>query len=198
MSDLTTIRRVAIATSVVVASTGLSVTAQAVAAERDPRTAAAVTPVGPLPAEASVQFPAVPVGKRLAAVEAKKHRLAARALRAGRAQERASRAATRTVSSDGARGIASSLAASRYGWGADQFSCLDSLWERESGWNVYASNSSGAYGIPQALPGSKMGANGGNWRNDATTQITWGLSYIDGRYGDPCNAWDSFRAKGWY
>lgn len=198
MSDLTTIRRVAIATSVVVASTGLGVAAQAVAAVRDPGAAAAVTPVGPLPAEASVTFPAVPVGKRLAAVEAKQDRHAARAARASQARERASRASTRTVTSSGARGIASSIAASRYGWGADQFSCLDSLWERESGWNVHASNPSGAYGIPQALPGSKMGASGGDWRNDATTQITWGLGYIDGRYGNPCDAWDSFRAKGWY
>jgi hypothetical protein len=83
-----------------------------------------------------------------------------------------------------------------YGWGDDQFSCLVSLWNRESGWSVTAENaSSGAYGIPQALPGSKMGT---GWQTDATVQITWGLSYISGRYGTPCGAWNAFLSKGWY
>ena len=68
--------------------------------------------------------------------------------------------------------------ASRYGWGADQFSCLNSLWNRESGWNVHAANSSGAYGIPQALPGSKMATAGADWRDNPATQIAWGLSYV--------------------
>ena len=63
---------------------------------------------------------------------------------------------------------------------------------------MHAANPSGAYGIPQALPGSKMGAFGGDWRDSATTQIEWGLDYIDGRYGNPCGAWSAFGAKGWY
>jgi len=113
--------------------------------------------------------------------------------------ERAGRGAPRIASSSGARGIAASIAASTYGWGAGQFSCLDSLWERESGWDVHASNSSsGAYGIPQALPGSKMSAYGGDWRDSAATQVEWGLDYIADRYGDPCGAWDAVRSKGWY
>ncbi|WP_156401630.1 hypothetical protein [Agromyces sp. Soil535] len=84
------------------------------------------------------------------------------------------------------------------GWGDDQFGCLVELWNHESGWNVYASNASGAYGIPQALPGSKMATAGDDWQTSAATQITWGLGYITSRYGTPCGAWDAFNAQGWY
>ena len=97
------------------------------------------------------------------------------------------------------RGIARQLAAQRYGWGDGEFACLNSLWEKESGWNYRASNpSSGAYGIPQALPGSKMGAYGDDWRTNPATQIKWGLNYIDGRYGSPCSAWSTAQSRGWY
>ena len=73
-----------------------------------------------------------------------------------------------------------------YGWSSSQFSCLVSLWNQESGWNVTASNpSSGAYGIPQALPGSKMASAGADWQTDAATQIRWGLGYIKADYGSP-------------
>ncbi len=86
-----------------------------------------------------------------------------------------------------------------YGWSSSQFSCLDSLWNEESGWNVYATNpSSGAYGIPQALPGSKMASAGPDWQTDAATQIRWGLSYIRSLYGSPCGAWAHEEADGWY
>ena len=85
------------------------------------------------------------------------------------------------------------------GWGDDQWGCLLSLWNKESHWNVYAGNpSSGAYGIPQAVPGSKMAAAGPNWQSDAATQIAWGLSYIAGRYGSPCSAWAHSQANNWY
>lgn len=85
------------------------------------------------------------------------------------------------------------------GWGDDQYNCLVSLWNRESHWNVYAYNAgSGAYGIPQALPGSKMASAGPDWQNNAATQITWGLGYITGRYGTPCGAWDHSQSTGWY
>jgi hypothetical protein len=80
-----------------------------------------------------------------------------------------------------------------------QFSCLDSLWARESGWNVYAQNpGSGAYGIPQALPGPKMASAGPDWQTNAATQIRWGLSYIDSTYGSPCAAWSHEQSTGWY
>ncbi|WP_417563139.1 hypothetical protein [Microbacterium sp.] len=94
-----------------------------------------------------------------------------------------------------ARAYARSLMASRYGWGGDQFQCLNSLWNRESGWNYHAYNPSGAYGIPQALPGSKMGA---GWQNSARVQVAWGLGYIKARYGTPCGAWGHSQSTGWY
>ena len=85
-----------------------------------------------------------------------------------------------------------------YGWSSSQFGCLQSLWNAESGWNVYASNPSGAYGIPQALPGSKMASAGPDWQTNAATQIRWGLGYIKGLYGSPCGAWAHEEADGWY
>jgi hypothetical protein len=76
-----------------------------------------------------------------------------------------------------------------YGWGGDQYGCLVTLWNGESGWRVNAYNSSsGAYGIPQSLPANKMASVSGDWPTNAATQITWGLNYISGRYGSPCNA----------
>ncbi|KZE88686.1 lytic transglycosylase domain-containing protein [Microbacterium sp. TNHR37B] len=98
----------------------------------------------------------------------------------------------------GAKATARALLADR-GWGSDQFSCLEKLWNKESGWNYRAYNSSsGAYGIPQALPGSKMGSAGSDWKSSAATQIRWGLGYIDGRYGTPCGAWSHSQSTGWY
>ena len=85
------------------------------------------------------------------------------------------------------------------GWGDSEFACLVALWNKESGWRVNAYNrSSGAYGIPQSLPGSKMAAAGADWRTNAATQIEWGLSYIAGRYGSPCGAWGHSQSVGWY
>ena len=86
-----------------------------------------------------------------------------------------------------------------FGYGEDQWACLYNLWMRESGWRTTAGNvSSGAYGIPQALPASKMAVYGADYLTNASVQITWGLNYIKGRYSTPCGAWDSFQAKGWY
>jgi hypothetical protein len=84
-------------------------------------------------------------------------------------------------------------------WPLREFQCLDALWTRESGWNHRAYNrSSGAYGIPQALPGGKMRGAGPDWRHNPETQIRWGLSYIKGRYGRPCGAWGHFKSHNWY
>jgi hypothetical protein len=86
-----------------------------------------------------------------------------------------------------------------FGWSSSQFSCLNPLWGQESRWSVTASNAgSGAYGIPQALPGSKMGSAGPNWQANAATQIRWGLDYIQGTYGSPCAAWSHEQSDGWY
>jgi hypothetical protein len=88
---------------------------------------------------------------------------------------------------------------SQFGWSSGQFSCLDPLWDRESGWDVYAYNAgSGAYGIPQALPGSRMASAGPDWQTSASTQIRWGLEYIQGTYGSPCAAWAHEEDDGWY
>lgn len=85
------------------------------------------------------------------------------------------------------------------GWGAGEFDCLVALWNKESGWRVNAHNaSSGAYGIPQALPGSKMASAGADWETNAATQIEWGLGYVQGRYGSPCGAWSHSESVGWY
>lgn len=82
---------------------------------------------------------------------------------------------------------------------AAQFTCLNLLWTRESGWRYNAYNrSSGAYGIPQALPGSKMGTIASDWRTNPVTQVRWGLRYIAGRYGSPCAAWRHSQVYGWY
>ena len=96
------------------------------------------------------------------------------------------------------RAVGRLLVADR-GWADAQFGCLDSLWARESGWRWNANNSSsGAYGIPQALPGSKMGSIGSDWATNPITQIKWGLDYISNRYGTPCGAWAQSRASNWY
>lgn len=85
------------------------------------------------------------------------------------------------------------------GWSEADAQCLVNLWNRESGWNPAAHNvSSGAYGIPQALPGSKMASAGADWATNPATQIKWGLDYIAGRYGTPCGAWAHSNSVGWY
>ncbi|MFB7452707.1 peptidoglycan-binding domain-containing protein [Streptomyces sp. NPDC056194] len=87
-----------------------------------------------------------------------------------------------------------------HGWSvSSQFDCLDNLWIRESSWKVYATNpSSGAYGIPQALPGDKMSVAGADWQTNPATQIEWGLDYIKSRYGSPCAAWSFWQSHNWY
>jgi hypothetical protein len=89
----------------------------------------------------------------------------------------------------------------QFGWtaGGNQQWCLTMLWNRESGWRTNAYNaSSGAYGIPQSLPGSKMASVGADWRTNYQTQVLWGFYYISGRYGTPCAAWDHSESVGWY
>lgn len=87
----------------------------------------------------------------------------------------------------------------RRGWDFNQYSCLVKLWERESNWRWNATNrSSGAYGIPQSLPASKMASAGADWRTNPETQVRWGLGYIDGRYGSPCAALVHSDKNNWY
>jgi resuscitation-promoting factor RpfB len=96
-----------------------------------------------------------------------------------------------------AKAQARAMVAAR-GWSSTQYSCLVSLWNKESGWRVHAWNPSGAYGIPQALPGAKMASAGPDWQNSAHAQIKWGLGYIASRYGTPCGAWAHSQATNWY
>jgi hypothetical protein len=126
-------------------------------------------------------------------------RVAAAAAAAQQAKaEAAARAQAAANTPAAAQATASSMAASRYGWGSDQFSCLNSLWTKESGWNYQAYNPSGAFGIPQALPGSKMATVGSDWQTNASTQIAWGLQYIQAAYGTPCAAWAHSEATNYY
>ena len=104
------------------------------------------------------------------------------------------------IASGSNRDIGKRLAAT-YGWTGIEWQCLDNLWERESNWrHLIANPSSGAYGIPQALPGSKMASAGADWKTNPATQISWGLGYIKGRYGSPCGAWAAwtYRSPHWY
>ena len=94
---------------------------------------------------------------------------------------------------------AKNLCINTYGWTENDFNCLVKLWERESNWNPNAHNkSSGAHGIPQSLPASKMASEGDDYYTNGKTQIRWGLKYIKNRYGTPSNAWAHSQQKGWY
>jgi hypothetical protein len=118
-----------------------------------------------------------------------------------RKKPKASRSKERTSAPNitSAQQYAQAYMGEKYGWGQDQHECLVSLWNRESGWRYNAKNkSSGAYGIPQSLPGSKMASSGSDWKTNPQTQIKWGLGYIEGRYSTPCGAWSAFKKKGWY
>jgi hypothetical protein len=100
---------------------------------------------------------------------------------------------------DGARAVAREIAQSKYGWGSFQFACLDKLWTKESNWRYKARNkTSGAHGIPQALPATKMESIGTDWRTNPVTQISWGLRYIEVRYETPCKAYKKFQRSNWY
>jgi hypothetical protein len=103
-----------------------------------------------------------------------------------------------SLSAQDPQAIADALLSS-YGWSSSEMSCLVPLWMGESGWRVSAENtSSGAYGIPQSLPGSKMATVSADWRTNPVTQIKWGLGYIQERYGSPCGAWGFKQGHGWY
>jgi hypothetical protein len=112
--------------------------------------------------------------------------------------ERASRASYRTPLTGSPQTVAHAMVLRR-GWSESEWNCLNALWTRESNWNTYATNSSsGAYGIPQALPATKMATAGADWRSNPVTQITWGLGYIATTYGTPCSALSHSSSTGYY
>ncbi|MDQ0644385.1 phospholipase [Microbacterium murale] len=124
---------------------------------------------------------------------------AAEAAQQAAAAEAAAAALANANTPDGAKATAAAIAADQYGWGSGEFECLNSLWEKESGWNYEAYNEDGgATGIPQSLPGDKMASFGADWATNATTQIRWGLDYIQRAYGSPCSAWGHSQAMNWY
>ncbi|WOF22312.1 hypothetical protein N8K70_13080 [Microbacterium betulae] len=137
--------------------------------------------------------------EKAAAEKAAAEQAAAEQAAAEAAEAEAAEAAAGDNTVEGAQATARTMASEQYGWGDDQFSCLVSLWNRESGWSYTAMNaSSGAYGIPQSLPGSKMASAGADWETNAATQIAWGLGYIASTYGTPCGAWSHSESTGWY
>ena len=112
-------------------------------------------------------------------------------------KKRASRAKKRAPLTP--REMAQALVSEHKGWKPAQFTCLDKLWTRESGWDPRNANGgSGAYGIPQSLPGRKMAAFGSDWRTNPMTQIKWGLWYIADRYETPCAAWEHSQRYNYY
>lgn len=140
---------------------------------------------------ASVEMQTAAVQGRQAAAAAERE--------AAAAAEAAAVALANANTPDGARATAAAIAADQYGWGGGEFECLNSLWEKESGWNYEAYNENGgATGIPQALPGDKMASAGADWATNATTQIRWGLDYIQRGYGSPCSAWGHSQSMNWY
>jgi hypothetical protein len=99
----------------------------------------------------------------------------------------------------GAKKVAKAIALTEYAWGEDQYLCLNRLWTKESHWNYKARNKrSGAHGIPQALPASRMDVVSTDWRTNPVTQIRWGLRYIEARYDNPCKAWAKFKRSNYY
>lgn len=99
----------------------------------------------------------------------------------------------------GAKMVAKAVMFSEYAWGADQYTCLNRLWTKESHWNYKAHNKrSGAHGIPQALPAIRMEVISSDWRTNPVTQIRWGLRYIEARYDNPCKAWAKFKRSRYY
>jgi hypothetical protein len=172
----------------------------------------------PMPAGAKTkqlrdQLAAQARAKAAAQAKAEAARKAAEAKARAAAAKRASRSSTRPVTGGGEQAPPTPVECSSFsgnratgctlmvqaGFDSGQMRCLDPLWKKESGWNHRAENTgSGAYGIPQALPGSKMASEGADWRTNPVPQIKWGLKYIKGRYGDPCGAWQHSQDVGWY
>ncbi|MDT0320983.1 aggregation-promoting factor C-terminal-like domain-containing protein [Streptomyces millisiae] len=171
--------------------------------------------------QAEVQSVAADAEARIAAQEAARIQAAEdaterRAAEEREAQERAEREAAEAAAAAAAAEAQSASASADYAVqssytvaeiqqmareivGADQFQCFSNIVDHESDWNYQATNpSSGAYGLMQALPGSKMASAGADWQTNPATQIRWGLNYMNDRYGSPCGAWDFWTVNNWY
>jgi hypothetical protein len=143
---------------------------------------------------------------RKAQAAARKARAKAEAAAKKAAAKKAERARKARIAAQGyspgtadPRQIAKQIMQNKFGYGSDQFSCFNNIIIRESNWDIHATNaSSGAYGIPQALPGIKMASVASDWRTNPATQIIWGAQYMKSRYGSPCSAWGFKSSHGWY
>ncbi len=165
-------------------------------AAADAKAAAAKARVAKAAADAAAKKAAAAKAKKAAAAKAKKA-AAAKAKKA--AQAKAVAKQRYTAGTADPKSMARQILQSKYGYGADQFSCFNNIIMRESAWDIHATNAgSGAYGIPQALPGSKMATVASDWRTNPATQIIWGVQYMKGRYGSPCGAWGFKSSHGWY
>ncbi len=177
--------------------------AEVAAAEAEAARVAAEAEAARVAAEAeAARVAAEAEAARVAAEEAARaeaERQAAEAAAAAAVEEERRRAAASQATDPGSnRALGRDIMLS-WGFSEDQWSCLDQLWTKESGWKHHADNPrSSAYGIPQALPGRKMASAGSDWETNPATQIRWGLGYIEGRYGTPCSAWSHSKANNWY
>ena len=174
------------------ASSGTGTLASLVSAVQAPATTPAPTsgPAVSAPLDAAIAFPGVSVTSRASATPPPA---------AAPAPVKAQSDSVRVLDDPAAAQAYAAGQLGSFGWGADQMSCLTQLWQRESDWLTSAENaSSGAYGIAQSLPASKMESTGSDWASNYETQIRWGLGYIQGRYGSPCAAWGHSNAVGWY
>jgi transglycosylase-like protein with SLT domain len=157
-------------------------------------------------ADASAKKDAEETARKQAAADAVAKQKAAKAEADAKARKeaeaKASRDATRDASSFSVQSsytVAQIQAMARQIVGAGQFQCFSNIVDHESSWNYHAVNaSSGAYGLFQALPGSKMSSAGADWQTNPATQIKWGLNYMNVRYGSPCDAWSFWQANHWY
>ena len=201
MQRLTRHRSALVAAALVAGLSAGTVVTVAVAADPAPseRTAAVEARAATEQAKAQQEKAERQAEKRAEKRAEKKARQKAKRAEEARAAaaEQAARSAARAAADP--RALAAQMSAERYGWGAEQFQCLDSLWTKESGWDHTATNpSSGAHGIPQSLPGDKMSSHGSDWQTNPATQISWGLDYISQVYRTPCSAWGHSQAVGWY
>lgn len=150
-------------------------------------------------AQAAQEEAEAQAAQKEAAAKAAEKRAADEAAEAKAAEEEAAAAAANKSNDPADAKAYAEGALASFGWGAGQLGCLETLWNKESEWSISASNpSSGAYGIPQALPGNKMAAAGSDWQTNFETQIDWGLGYIESRYGSPCSALSFHLANNWY
>jgi hypothetical protein len=191
------VKNAAVLSGVAVAATGIAVSSGVLANDARPLDATAVAVSAP-----THHLSAADLAEReqSASRSSGDRRVEADRIKAAALSNATGRAVTHTVdlSTADPRTIAKALLP-QFGFSSGEFSCLDQLWIGESGWNVHADNpSSSAYGIPQALPGSKMATAGPDWENNPQTQIKWGLGYIRSSYGTPCAAWSFKQGHGWY